>query len=202
MEPTAPRPFAHRSARFGPFQIDFFSCELFKSGIKVHIQNHSFQILTVLLERPGEVVSREDLGDRLWQSHTFVDFDQGLNTAVMRLRHALEDSAGSPRFIETLPRHGYRFIAPVSFSDEPIDTRMSSSDPPQMAQDPLRHPSDNDRLSMESPQGSPWVWGRWAGIHISRHFSVRVIQADYLRTRVSNAWFHDARLSAGIVLKF
>jgi TolB-like protein/DNA-binding winged helix-turn-helix (wHTH) protein len=111
--------FSPRSARFGPFQVDFCTRKLFKDARELHIQHHSWQILRMLLERPGEVVTREELRERLWDAGTFVDFDQGLNTAVMRLRHAIEDAAETPRFIETLPRYGYRFIAPVTFSDNP-----------------------------------------------------------------------------------
>jgi len=90
-----------------------FSGELQKHGIKIRLQEQPFQILAMLLDRPGEVVAREDLRKKLWPSDTFVDFDVGLNSAIVRLRTALCDSADSPRFVETLPRRGYRFIAPV-----------------------------------------------------------------------------------------
>jgi len=103
-------------AQFGPFLLNFGSRGLFKDGQRVRLQDHSFEILMMLLEKPGEVVTRDDLRHRLWPSQTFVDFDQGLNTAIMRLRHVLQDAAEKPEFIETLPRHGYRFIAPVTFS--------------------------------------------------------------------------------------
>jgi len=110
-------PASRQIAHFGPFRVDIRSRELFKDGMKVRVQDHSFQILVMLLEKPGGVVTREELRLRLWHSQTFVDFDQGLNTAMMRLRHALEDAVDVPRFIETLPRHGYRFVAPVTFSN-------------------------------------------------------------------------------------
>jgi TolB-like protein/DNA-binding winged helix-turn-helix (wHTH) protein/Flp pilus assembly protein TadD len=99
--------------RFGPFQVDLSSGELHKHGTKIRLQEQPFQILTMLLERPGEVVTREELRRKLWPSDTFVDFDVGLNSAVLRLRSALGDSADQPRFVETLPRRGYRFIASV-----------------------------------------------------------------------------------------
>jgi TolB-like protein/DNA-binding winged helix-turn-helix (wHTH) protein/Tfp pilus assembly protein PilF len=102
-----------RVARFGVFEIDLSAGELRKNGVKQRLQGQPFQVLTVLLERAGEVVTREELQQKLWPSDTFVDFDHSLNTAIMRLREALSDSSDNPRFIETLPRHGYRFIAPV-----------------------------------------------------------------------------------------
>jgi len=104
---------AHESVRFGVFEVDLRAGELRKRGSKVKLQEQPFQVLALLLERPGDVVTRDELQRRLWPSHTFVDFEQGLNGTIKRLRQALGDSAESPRFVETLPRHGYRFIAPV-----------------------------------------------------------------------------------------
>jgi len=100
-------------ARFGVFELDLTAGELRKNGRKLHLQEQPFQILALLLERAGDVVTREELRQKLWPADTFVDFDHGLNTAVNKLREALGDSASSPRFIETLARRGYRFIAPV-----------------------------------------------------------------------------------------
>jgi len=102
-----------RVLQFGPFELRTDTGELRKHGIRVKIQAKPLSVLRALLERPGEVVTREELRDRLWSSDTFVDFESGLNTAANRLRIGLGDSADSPRFIETLPRVGYRFIAPV-----------------------------------------------------------------------------------------
>jgi serine/threonine protein kinase len=99
--------------RFGEFQLDPGTHELWRNGQKFSLQEQPFQILSALLERPGQLISREDLRKRLWSSSTFVDFEHGLNKAVNRLREVLEDSADQPRFIETLPRRGYRFIAAV-----------------------------------------------------------------------------------------
>ncbi len=98
---------------FGAFEVDPQSGELFRQGLKVKLQNQLFQLLSVLLDRPGELVTREELRKRLWPENTFVDFDRGLNKAVNGLRAALRDHAKKPRFIETLPQRGYRFIAPV-----------------------------------------------------------------------------------------
>jgi len=102
-----------RIVRFGTFEADLDARELRKSGVKIKLHGQPFELLAMLLERPSEVVLREDLRQRLWPTHTFVDFDHGVNTAVNRLREAMGDSAENPRFIETVPRRGYRFIAPV-----------------------------------------------------------------------------------------
>ena len=99
--------------KFGTYEVDLRAGELRKSGVKIRIQEKPFQILAALLERPGEVVTREELHQRLWSPDTFVDFDGSLNAATNKLREALGDSADNPRFIETLPRRGYRFIASV-----------------------------------------------------------------------------------------
>src|SRR6266849_10119367 len=100
--------------RFGVLEVDVRAGELRRQGVRIKLQEQPFQVLTQLLKRPGEVVTREELRAQLWPSDTFVDFDNGLNTSINKLREALGDSADSPRFIETLPRRGYRFIAPVT----------------------------------------------------------------------------------------
>jgi TolB-like protein/DNA-binding winged helix-turn-helix (wHTH) protein/Tfp pilus assembly protein PilF len=99
--------------RCGVFEIDLKAFELRKHGLRLKLSEQPFQILAILLERPGEIVTRDELRERLWPGDTFVDFDHGLNNAVMRLREVLGDSSDRPRFIETLPRRGYRFIAPT-----------------------------------------------------------------------------------------
>ena len=101
------------SVRFGPFELDVRSAELQYNGRKTLLNEQPFQVLLALLERPGELVSREELVQRLWPDGTFVDYERGLNKAVNKLREALRDSADSPRFVETIPRRGYRFIAPL-----------------------------------------------------------------------------------------
>jgi cholera toxin transcriptional activator len=107
-----------RIARFGVFEIDLAAGELRKNGDKLRLQEQPFQVLALLLERAGDVVTREELRQKLWPADTFVDFDHSLNTAVNKLRETLGDSASSPRYIETLARRGYRFIAPVQNSVE------------------------------------------------------------------------------------
>jgi cholera toxin transcriptional activator len=102
-----------RIVRFGVFELDLAAGELRKNGVKLRLQEQPFQVLALLLERAGDVVPREELRQKLWPADTFVDFDHSLNTAVNKLRETLGDSAASPRYIETLARRGYRFIAPV-----------------------------------------------------------------------------------------
>src|SRR5256885_12020246 len=99
-----------RTRRFGVFEVDLRAAELRKRGIRIKLQEQPFQILSLLLEHPGEVVTREELRQKLWPAHTFVDFDRSLNKAMTKLRGALGDSAESPRYVETIPRHGYRFL--------------------------------------------------------------------------------------------
>jgi Tol biopolymer transport system component/DNA-binding winged helix-turn-helix (wHTH) protein len=109
--------------RFGFFETDLTARELYKRGLRVHLQDQPFQILVMLLEHPGKLVGRGELQKKLWPLDTFVEFDEGLNTAMKKLRYALGDSADNPRFIETVPRQGYRFIAPVKRSPhvQPLD---------------------------------------------------------------------------------
>src|SRR5215472_11920693 len=103
--------------RFATFEADLRAGDLRRQGKRLKLQDQPFQVLEVLLQRPGEVVTREQLRSQIWQQDTFVDFDNSLNTAINKLREALGDSADNPRFIETLPRRGYRFIAPVTSTD-------------------------------------------------------------------------------------
>jgi len=104
----------HDILRFGTFEVDLRAGELRKQGKRIKIQDQPFHVLTILLQRPGEVVTREELRNQNWPPDTFVDFDNSLNTAINKLREALGDSADNPRFIETLPRRGYRFLAAVT----------------------------------------------------------------------------------------
>ena len=99
--------------RFDAYQVDLRTGELRKHGRKIRLAGRPFQILALLLERPGELLTRKELQDRLWSADTFVDFEHGVNAAIQTLRRALSDSHKKPRFIETLPRRGYRFIAAV-----------------------------------------------------------------------------------------
>ena len=102
--------------RFDCYEVDLDGGQLYKHGVRISLRDKSFQALALLLQHPGQVVTREELRRRLWTDEVFVDFDNNLNSAIGRLREALGDSADNPRFIETLPKHGYRFLADVSES--------------------------------------------------------------------------------------
>lgn len=117
-------------ARFGVYAIDLSARRLYKHGIEIRLQEQPFQVLALLLESPGRVVTREELRQQLWPTDTFVAFDGGLNAAVNRLRRVLGDSADNPRFIETIPRQGYRFIAPIAApaSDEELSAPAEQSE--------------------------------------------------------------------------
>jgi TolB-like protein/DNA-binding winged helix-turn-helix (wHTH) protein/Flp pilus assembly protein TadD len=130
-----------RVIRFGVFEIDVRSGELRKQGHKIRIEGQPLQILICLLENPNELVTREELRRRLWPAETYVNFEHGLNAAVKRLRRALNDSADNPRFVETLPRRGYRFLAPV-------ETVAASEDIPVVAEAPANTP---ESMSEELP---------------------------------------------------
>lgn len=119
-----------RAIRFGVFEVDPQSGELRRQGVHIKLQEQPLQVLALLLERPGELITREELQQKLWPADTFVDFDVGLNTAIKRLRDALGDSADNPRFVETLPRRGYRFIAPLHGVDAA----------PDQSEAPVRYP--------------------------------------------------------------
>jgi TolB-like protein/DNA-binding winged helix-turn-helix (wHTH) protein len=118
MGSSVPRP---RLIRFGVFELDLRSGELEKQGRKIRLEGQPVQVLICLLENPGELVTREELHRKLWPADTFVNFEHGLNAAVKRLRQAIQDSATNPRFVETLPRRGYRFIAPIQVVAETED---------------------------------------------------------------------------------
>ena len=145
----APAP-SRQVVRFGAFELDLRVGELRKAGVRVNLQEQPFKVLECLVERPGELVTREELRQRLWQDDTFVDFEHGVNAAVKRLRETLGDSAETPRFIETLPRRGYRLIAPVERDEAPV----VEPDPPN-----TRRGADQG-LQADEPPALP---RRWSG---------------------------------------
>ncbi len=112
--------------RFGVFEVDLRAGELRKQGIKVKLQEQPLQVLQILLENPGEVVTREELQQKIWPSDTFVDFDHGLYNAIKRLREALGDSAETPHYVETLARRGYRFIGRLDHAPTSIPSSIRS----------------------------------------------------------------------------
>ncbi len=135
--------------RFGPFQLDTQCGQLRKNGVGLKLQGQPIQVLEILLEKPGQLVTREEIRQRLWTSDTFVDFDHSLNTAVKKLRQALGDEADTPRYIETLPKRGYRFIGEVD-REEAEETPASSS--AVVPVDAVANPSN------ERSRRRPWQW--------------------------------------------
>ena len=109
--------------RFGPFELDRATGELRKDRVRLRLQDRPLRVLEALVERPGALVTREELRKRLWSDDTFVDFDNSLNNAINRLRAALDDAADDPRFVETVGRRGYRFVAQASTDDRPADSQ-------------------------------------------------------------------------------
>jgi len=139
-----------RTVRFGAFEVDLRTGELRKNGLKIKLQDQPFRVLIILLRHAGDVVTREELRRELWSNDTFVDFDHGLNAAVRRLRDALDDSAENPRFIETLPRHGYRFIT----------TTVRNPIQPETPASPLRRWSVPVLAALFLIALALFVWGR------------------------------------------
>lgn len=133
---TAPRQ-APSTRCFGAYEIDLHSGELRKNGMRLRLSGQPFQVLAILIERAGELVTRDELRSRLWAADTFVDFDHGLNNAVARIREVLDDSSGAPRYVETLPRRGYRFIASVDRIA--ADTSSASAAAPAATDVPTPH---------------------------------------------------------------
>ncbi len=145
-------PSLSQPVRFGLFEVDLRAGELRKQGVKIKLQEQPLQILAMLLENPGQVVTREELRSRLWPADTFVDFDHGLNKAINKLREALGDSAENPRFIETLARRGYRFLAPLDGTREDLPKRGGPID--SIAVFPLENDStdpDTEYLAVGIP---------------------------------------------------
>ena len=132
------RAIAKQRVHFGPFELDAHAGELFKHGLKLKLQGHPIQILAMLLERPGELITREEIQQKLWpsESETFVDFEHGLTTAVRELRQALGDEAETPQYIETLPRRGYRFVGEVADTEPSPVVVWSMTEAPQAEGNP------------------------------------------------------------------
>ena len=145
-----------RATRFGPYELRLSSRELYKFGTKVKLRPQPFQVLSLLLDRPGDVVTREQLRQQLWPSDTFVDFEHSLNTAIKELRGVLNDSATDARFIETLPKLGYRFIFPVEHgapNGQPIPVAAA------VELEATRHPVLTEPApTLPTPRALTWTW--------------------------------------------
>ena len=172
--------------RFGVFEVDLRAGELRKHGVRLRLQEQPFQVLAMLLERPGETVTREELRNRMWTAETFVDFDHGVNKAVNRIRDALGDSATSPRFVETVARRGYRFIADVTIVEGTPATR------PKAKADDLRRTEGQSVAPVAAPPPRVRGWHLWvttgAGLALASillvvwAFQSRAVQPTLIRS--------------------
>src|SRR5262245_57108120 len=191
-----------RVYHFGAFTVDARTGELSHAGRRTPLRDQSFQLLLALLEQPGELITREELTGRLWAAGTFVDFDRGLNKAILHLRDALGDSAEQPHFIETLPRKGYRFIAPVA-SETDRGTGDGAGDGRQGIR--LRHRPvvvtaatmvGTAALLIAADVGGSreWIASRWAPP--PRISSVAVIPLENLSSEPEGEYFADGMTDA------
>ncbi len=156
-----------RRVHFSVFEVDLHAGELRRHGLKVKLHGQPFQVLAMLLERPGELVTREEIREKLWPQDTFIDFEHSVNSSIKRLREALGDDAATPRFIETLPRHGYRFIAPVeTFSHNHISKENGEAE------------------ARRSHLPKPWIAGPMVGLAIAVMAMLVGLNAFNLRDRL------------------
>src|SRR5262245_39264652 len=152
--------------RFGPFEVDLKNRELWRQGLRLHLQRQPFAVLETLLESPGDLVTRDALRQRLWPDGTYVEFDKGLNTAVMKLRDVLGEDSHSPYFIETVAREGYRFVAAVetvapASRSLPIDETAS---PPALSAAAAHASMADGRWSERRASDSRWTAAAWSGL--------------------------------------
>lgn len=146
-------PTTNSRLSFGLYEVDLLTGELWRGGFRIKLQGQPFKVLTALLERPGQVVTREELQGRIWGKDTVVDFDHSLGTAINKVREALGDSAENPRFIETLARRGYRFIAPVGIVEPPVEPLETPQVPAAIVPAPVADQPDDGRVDL-SPSKS------------------------------------------------
>jgi cholera toxin transcriptional activator len=196
-----PMPSPNREARllrFGVFEVDLDAGELRKSGARIRLQEQPFQVLAALLQNAGQVVTRENLREKIWPADTFVDFDHSLNTAVNKIRESLGDSASSPRFVETLARRGYRFVAPV-------DRAAAESAPAQDKGTRAGAPAPHGLHDPATPPAAEIALHPELHVPVPRRGMVRalfaVIQVMYLSFYLSGlAHLHDAERVASSFL--
>jgi eukaryotic-like serine/threonine-protein kinase len=185
-----------RSFRFGLFEADVLHKTLTRNGVRVKVQDQPYRVLLLLLERPGEIVSRDELRQNLWPDGTFVDFDGSLNVILKKLRAAIDDDSDNPRFIETVPRHGYRFIAPVTATrDEPqLPNEAAQPVAPQIEAPPLPLSIHSNRrsiiysaASLALVVASIAAWTHWSGTKSTAIASTTALPASPVQMRKSVA---------------
>jgi DNA-binding winged helix-turn-helix (wHTH) protein len=171
-----------RCYRFGVFEADAETNELRRQGVRVKLNGQPFQVLLLLLERPGELLTREEISRGLWPDGTFVDYEHGVNSAVNRIREALGDTASNPRFVETLARRGYRFVAPVErivLEEEPPEPKIS---PAALTEETEKPDGETGMRILASPQELP-------------HASYRVVQTLFVLLQCMYMGFYVGALA-------
>src|SRR5580658_5783671 len=160
--------------RFGPFEVDLRSGELRKFGIRIKLQSQPFKLFAILLSHAGEIVTREELQQQIWGSETVVNFDHSLGTAVNKVREALGDSAENPRYIETLAKRGYRFIATLEGLDSP---ETSASPQPVLSPEAVSPPRAEAQTAKQTPSSPPVLHQRISGPAIAVVAALAVVAA-------------------------
>jgi cholera toxin transcriptional activator len=181
-------PSPTRGYRFGAFEVDAATGELRRQGIRIKLNAQPFQVLSLLLERPGELLTREEISRELWPDGTFVDYEHGVNSAVNRIREALGDTAGNPRFVETLARRGYRFVAPVE--------RIGSSDDPVHEPAPVSEPAALVIAEAASPVADAGAFSSFlASPHELPKTSYPVVQTLFILLQIMYLGFYVGALA-------
>jgi cholera toxin transcriptional activator len=180
-----------RRYRFGVFEADAATGELRRQGVRIKVNVQPFQVLLMLLERPGELLTREEISRELWPDGTFVDYEHGVNSAVNRIREALGDTARNPRFIETLARRGYRFVAPVQrVSDDTASSDVLSS-PPLVEVSPMAAEQKVVSAEPEGPFGGSFL----ASQHELPKTSYRTVQTLFVLLQLMYVGFYVGALT-------
>jgi DNA-binding winged helix-turn-helix (wHTH) protein/tetratricopeptide (TPR) repeat protein len=172
--------FPRRLYRFGLFEADAESGKLLRQGVRIKLQDQPFRVLCILLDRAGEVVSREELRQALWPADTYVEFEGSLNAALRRLRYALGDSADNPVFIETLPKRGYRFLAPVAVKESTRDTSELAETPAGTQIAARDQPAESESVPLPHPEEDR-NWRRMVGVSLACIVLALLVVASYRR---------------------